>query len=84
LDDSYTKKLSKTRFHEAQKAYAFYYIETGRLEEAQNWVSAAFETAPTKEEKVRLAYINAQLLAELGMGYESALAYEKVFRITPE
>ena len=83
LDDSYTKKLSKTRFHEAQKAYAFYYLETGRLEEAQNWVSAAFETAPTKEQKVRLAYINAQLLAELGMGYESALAYEKVLELHP-
>ena len=83
LDDSYTKKLSKTRFHEAQKAYAFYYLETERLEEAQNWVSAAFETAPTKEQKVRLAYINAQLLAELGMGYESALAYEKVLELHP-
>ena len=83
LDDSYTKKLAKTRLHEAQKAYAYYYIKTGRFEEAQNWVSAAFETAPTKEQKVRLAYINAQLLAELDLGYESALAYEKVLELHP-
>ena len=83
LDDSYTKKLAKTRLHEAQKAYAYYYIKTGRFEEAQNWVSAAFETAPTKEQKVRLAYINAQLLAELDLGYESALAYEKVLALHP-
>ena len=83
LDDSYTKKLSKLRLHEAQKTYAYYYIKTGRFEEAQNWVSAAFETAPTKEQKVRLAYINAQLLAELGLGYESALAYEKVLELHP-
>ena len=83
LDDSYTKKLSKTRFHEAQKAYALYHLEINSLAEAQNWVSAALETAPSKEEKVRLAYINAQLLAELGMGYESALAYEKVLELHP-
>ncbi len=83
LNDSYTKKLAKTRLHEAQKAYAYYYIKTGRFEEAQNWVSAAFETAPTKEQKVRLAYINAQLLAELDLGYESALAYEKVLELHP-
>ena len=43
----------------------------------------AFETAPNREDMVRLSYINAQLLAKLGMGYGSALAYEKVLELHP-
>ena len=83
LDEIYTKKLPKDRLHAAQKGYAFYHLESGNLEDAQNWVAAAFETAGNKEERVRLAYINAQLLAKLGMGYESALAYEQVLDLHP-
>ncbi len=83
LDDIYTKKLPKDLLHAAQKGYAFYHFESGNLEDAQNWVSAAFETAENREERVRLAYINAQLLAKLGMGYESAMAYERVLHLHP-
>jgi hypothetical protein len=83
LDEIYTKKLPKDRLHAAQKGYAFYHLEQGNIEEAQHWVENAFETAANKEEKVRLAYINAQLLAKLGMGYESALAYEQVLDLHP-
>ena len=43
----------------------------------------AYETAPNREDRVRLAQTNAQLLAKLGMGYESALAYEKVLELHP-
>jgi hypothetical protein len=83
LDEIYTKKLSKDRLHAAQKGYAFYHLDQGNIQEAQNWVAAAFETAGNKDERVRLAYINAQLLAKLGMGYESALAYEQVLDLHP-
>ena len=83
LDEIYTKKLPKDRLHAAQKGYAFYHFEEGNIAEAQNWVEAAFGSAGNKEEKVRLAYINAQLLAKLGMGYESALAYEQVLDLHP-
>jgi len=83
LDDIYTKRLPKNMLHAAQKGYAYFNIETGNLREAQGWVEMAFETAPNREDGVRLAYINAQLLAKLGMGYESALAYEKVLELHP-
>jgi len=83
LDEIYTKRLPKERLHAAQKGYAFYHLDLGNIQEAQNWISAAFETAGNKDEKVRLAYINAQLLAELGMGYESALAYQQVLALHP-
>jgi hypothetical protein len=83
LDDIYTKRLPKKMLHAAQKGYAYFHIETGNLREAQGWVEMAFETAPNREDMVRLSYINAQLLAKLGMGYESALAYEKVLELHP-
>jgi len=83
LDDIYTKKLPKEQLIAAQKGYAYYHLSEGRMKEAQEWVELAAGNAKNKEEKVLLTYINAQLYAELGMGYESAMAYEQVLDLHP-
>lgn len=83
LDDIYTKKLPKDQLFAAQKAYAFYHLSEGRVSEGQQWVEQAIVNAKTKKEKVLLTYINAQLYAKLGMGYESALAYQQVLDLHP-
>ena len=83
IDEVYTKELPKDQMHAAQKAYAYYYLHEQMWREAQEWVSAAALTAPTKEEKVRLTYISAQLYGKLGMGYESAMSYNKVLKLHP-
>ena len=83
LDESYTRKLPKELLHAAQKAYAYYYYEVGDLEECQGWIESAIESSVEKDEKVRLSYINAQVYALRGLGYESALAYESVLDLHP-
>ena len=84
LDEVYTKKLPKDQLHAAEKAYAYFHLEQGDVRQGQEWVAAAAESATKKDEKVRLTYLNAQLLGELGMGYESALAYEEVLKLHPD
>ena len=83
LDESYTRKLPKELLHAAQKAYAYYYYEVGDLEECQGWIESAIESSVEKDEKVRLSYINAQVYALRGLGYESAMAYESVLDLHP-
>ena len=83
LDELYTKRLPKKELHEAEKAYAYHYVQLQQWNEAQQWVQMAAKSATDKEEEVRLTYINAQLLAKLGMGYESALAYQRVLELHP-
>jgi tetratricopeptide (TPR) repeat protein len=84
LDEIYTVKLPKDQLFEAQKTYAAYFISTGKYTEAQKWVALAAAGAPNKSQKVRLTYLNAQLLAKNGQGYESALAYEEVLKLHPD
>ena len=83
IDDVYTKDLPKDQMHAAQKTYAYYFVHEEKWREAQEWVAAAATTAATKEEKVRLTYISAQLYGKLGMGHESALSYNKVLKLHP-
>ena len=63
--------------------YAYYFLHEQNWAEAIEWVAAAALTAPTKEDKVRLTYISAQLYGKLGMGYESAISYNKVLKLHP-
>jgi len=84
LDELYTKKLPKAELFEAQKTMAYFHFSQERWSEAQYWVAAAAQSASIKSEKVRLTYLNAQLLAKLGKGYESALAYEDVLKLHPD
>ena len=84
LDELYTKKLPKDQLFEAQKTQAYFHFSQGRWSEAQAWVASAAQSASVKSEKVRLTYLNAQLLAKLGKGYESALAYENVLKLHPD
>ncbi len=83
IDDVYTKELPKDQKHAAQKVYAYYFLHEQNWAEAIEWVAAAALTAPTKEDKVRLTYISAQLYGKLGMGYESAISYNKVLKLHP-
>lgn len=83
LDDIYTKRLPKDQLFAAQKGYAYYHLSEGRIKEAQEWVELAATNAKSKSQKVLLTYINAQLYAKLGMGYESALAYQQVLDLHP-
>ena len=84
LDELYTKKLPKAELFEAQKTMAYFHFSQERWVEAQDWVAVAAQSASVKSEKVRLTYLNAQLLAKLGKGYESALAYEDVLKLHPD
>ncbi len=84
LDELYTKKLPKDQLFEAQKTMAYFHFSQEKWAEAQAWVAAAAQTASVKSEKVRLSYLNAQLLAKLGKGYESALAYDDVLKLHPD
>lgn len=84
LDELYTKKLPKNNLFEAQKTMAYFHFSQEQWAEAQGWVAAAAQSASIKSEKVRLTYLNAQLLAKLGKGYESALAYEDVLKLHPD
>jgi hypothetical protein len=84
LDELYTKKLPKAELFEAQKTMAYFHFSQEHWASAQDWVAAAAESAGVKSEKVRLTYLNAQLLAKLGKGYESALAYEDVLKLHPD
>ena len=83
LDELYTKKLPKDQLFAAQKGYAYYHLSEGRIREAQEWVELAAGNAKSKDDKVLLTYINAQLYAQLSMGYESALAYQQVLDLHP-
>jgi TolA-binding protein len=84
LDELYTKNLPKAELHQAQKTMAYFHFSQEQWAEAQGWVAAAAQSASVKSEKVRLTYLNAQFLAKLGKGYESALAYEDVLKLHPD
>ena len=84
LDELYTKDLPKTQLFEAQKTMAYFHFAQGKWTEAQEWVASSARSTNVKSEKVRLTYLNAQLLAKLGKGYESALAYEEVLKLHPD
>ena len=84
LDELYTKNLHKAELHQAQKTMAYFHFSQEQWAEAQGWVAAAAQSASVKSEKVRLTYLNAQFLAKLGKGYESALAYEDVLKLHPD
>src|SRR5210317_2332174 len=83
LDDIYTKELPKAMLFEAQKTMALLQLNKKNWTDAQKWVESAAELAPNKKQRVRLTYLNAQLYALMGMGYESALAYEAVLDLHP-
>ena len=83
LDDIYTKALPKAMLFEAQKTMALLQLNKKNWTDAQKWVESAAELAPNKKQRVRLTYLNAQLYALMGMGYESALAYEAVLDLHP-
>ena len=83
LDDIYTKELPKPMLFEAQKTMALLQLNKKNWADAQKWVESAAELAPNKKQRVRLTYLNAQLYAFMGMGYESAMAYEAVLDLHP-
>lgn len=83
LDEVYSKSLPKEQRLELEKAYAHAYVANKQWDEALEWCTKAVDGATKKADKVRLTYIQAQLLSKTGNRAESALAYQRVVDLHP-
>lgn len=83
LDDTYTRELPKKNLFLGQKTYALLYLKQNKLDQAIEWLAQAAESAPNKEEKIKLTFLRAQLNDRLENFDASEEAYAEVVKMHP-